>query len=303
MKVNNCKNCGNIIPSNNSEICDDCKKSHDLSVFLKNLLDFLGTGVYFDENDFEKIGIDEFIGYEYIWDLSKLDLINLHEGKFFINKDMVDEFIKKYYLSQYVSSDEKLVFKIDDEQYEVYDSSKIKITNNPAYKKDILNLVKNIEFIEESSNIPFPQSDDLNRFIFIGQTLLKRDLSKEDIKQSNKIGDRIVNMYTSTGFYFHVFEKYRKDKIFYKLSDKGKSIFQLDEYQRNLKICQCIFEHKIFHDIFLMCFLKKEINKKDIVNVMLRYDLNLGSMVTIERRASCVSSWMHWIFRLMGMYF
>lgn len=33
---------------------------------------------------------------------------------------------------------------------------------------------------------------------------------------------------------------------------------------------------------------------------MLQYDLNLNSMVTIERRAGCISSWMHWIFNLMN---
>ena len=73
-------------------------------------------------------------------------------------------------------------------------------------------MVENIEFIEESSKIPFPQSDDLNRFIFIGRCLLKKDKSKEDIKESNQIGNRIVNFYISTGFYFHLFEKYKKDK-------------------------------------------------------------------------------------------
>ena len=189
----------------------------------------------------------------------------------------------------------------DDGDYDVYDPSKVKIANNPNYKRDIMNLVENIEFIEESFNIPFPQSDDLNRFIFIGQNLLKRDMGKEDIKQSNQIGNRIVNMYTSTGFYFHVFEKYKKDnKLYYKLSDKGKYIFELDEYQRNINICKCILEHEILYRIFLDCMSNDSISKNNIVNIMLQYDLNLKSMVTIKRRAQCISSWMHWIFDLIN---
>lgn len=172
---------------------------------------------------------------------------------------------------------------------------------NKSYKQDILKMINEIAFIEEDPKIPFPQSDDLNRFIFIGQNLLKKDLNKEDIKQLNKIGDRIVNMYTSTGFYFNVFEKYTKEKkIFYKLSDKGKYIFELDEYNRNLNICKCILEHEILYKIFLDCISNKKIVKDNIVEIMLQYDLNLNSMVTIKRRAGCVSSWMHWIFRLMG---
>jgi len=198
--------------------------------------------------------------------------------------------------------DQSHIIKIDGEDYEVYDPSDVKISNNSNYKRDVMNLIENIEFIEESSNIPFPQSDDLNRFIFIGQTLLKKDLNKEDIKKSNQIGNRIVNMYTSTGFYFHIFEKYKQDnKIYYKLSDKGRYIFELDEYKRNINICKCILEHEILYKIFIDCLSNNSISKDNIVNIMLQYDLNLKSMVTIKRRAQCISSWMHWIFRLMDI--
>lgn len=196
------------------------------------------------------------------------------------------------------------IIKTDDEDYEVYDPLKVKIASNSNYRRDIMDLVENIEFVEEISNIPFPQSDDLNRFIFIGQNLLKKDLNKEDIKKINQIGNRIVNMYTSTGFYFHVFEKYKKDnKIYYKLSDKGRHIFELDEYQRNINICKCIFEHEILYKIFLDCLANNTISKDDIIDIMLQYDLNLNSMVTIKRRAQCISSWMQWIFRLTDIEF
>lgn len=183
----------------------------------------------------------------------------------------------------------------------VYDPLKFNCNSlNKSYNNDILKLAEGIDFIDEDLRIPFPQSDDLNRFIFIGQHLLEKDLNKEEIKQLNQIGNRIVNMYTSTGFYFHVFEKYKKDnKIFYKLSDKGKYIFSLNEYDRNLNICKCILEHEIFYRIFRECLVEKIVSKDNIINIMLQYDLNLNSMVTIKRRASCVSSWMHWIFRLM----
>lgn len=292
-----CKNCGGILPSNNFEICDECRKNHNLSKFLKKLIDFLEGEVSFEDNDFEKMGIDEFDGVEYIWDLSKLNLITLHEGKYFINKELIEEFIKKYHINEKPHK-----IKIGDEYYDVYDPSKVKIANNPNYKRDVINLVEYIEFIEESSSIPFPQSDDLNRFIFIGKTLMKMDVNKENLKELNQIGSRIVSFYISTGFYFHLFEKYKKDKtIYYKLSDKGRYVFELNEYQRNLNICKCILEHEILYRIFMDCFKNKSISKNNIIDIMLQYDLNLNSMVTINRRAQCISSWMHWIFNLMNV--
>ena len=191
------------------------------------------------------------------------------------------------------------VIKISGEDYDVYDPSKVIIANNSNYRGDIIKLLKNIDFIEESSNIPFPQSDDLNRFVYICQTLVKTDLNKENLKELNQIGNRIVNFYVSTGFYFHVIEKYKKDQtIYYRLSDKGRCIFELDEYQQNLNICKCILEHEILYKIFMDCLSNNSISKDNIVNIMLQYDLNLNSMVTIKRRAGCISSWMHWIFNL-----
>ena len=295
-----CKNCGCIIPSNNFEICDECRKNHNLSKFLKNLID-LGDGVSFDEDDFETMGIDEFDAADYIWGLSELHLITLHAGKYFINNELVEEFITKYYIGE-DDSDKSNKIKIGDDYYDVYDPSKVKITKNPDYRRNILSLLGNRDFIKESPYIPFPQSDDLNRFIYIGQMLLKADLNKENLKQLNQIGNRIVSFYISTGFYFHVFEKYKKDnKLYYKLSDKGRRIFELNEYDRNLNICKCIFEHEILYKIFIDCLANNAISKNNIVDIMLQYDLNLNSMVTIKRRAGCISSWMHWIFNLINV--
>ncbi|WP_405279344.1 hypothetical protein [Methanobrevibacter sp.] len=290
-----CIKCGEKILSNDGkDLCENCSSNHDFSIFLKNLIDSLEERMFLEDADFIRIGINESEINEYIWKLNKLNLIIFNSGKFFIKLDEINKFIDGYYVKDF----EKCLNKPD---FEFYDPKKFVINKNKKnYKSDVLKIIENINFIEEDPKIPFPQSDDLNRFIFTGQHLLEKDLNKEEIKQLNQIGNRIVNMYTSTGFYFHVFEKYRKNnKIFYKLSDKGKYIFSLNEYDRNLNICKCILEHEIFYRIFRECLVKNIISKDNIINIMLQYDLNLNSMVTIKRRASCVSSWMHWIFRLM----
>lgn len=254
-------------------------------------------GKYLIKREFE--GIEYFFGEFSTLDeaLSKKEWLDSHGWP--VSLEVLEKSNLRNSSDNDNSSDEDS--RVYSKNEEVYDPLRFECnTQNMSYEQDVLNILEDIVFIEEDPKIPFPQSDDLNRFIFIGQSLLKKDLSKEEIKQSNQIGNRIVNMYTSTGFYFHVFEKYKKDKkIFYKLSDKGRYIFGLNEYDRNLNICKCIFEHNILYNIFNDCLLNKVISKDNIVNIMLQYDLNLNSMVTIKRRAQCISSWMHWIFRLM----
>ncbi|MBE6503709.1 MAG: hypothetical protein E7Z76_05410 [Methanobrevibacter sp.] len=300
-KYTYCKNCGKILSSNNFEICDECKRNHNLALFLKNIKDFLGNDAFFDENDFEIMGVDEFTGYEYIWDLSKLNLINLHDDKFFIDSDKIDEFIEKHYLSQYDDSSKISVNETNEEDYEVYDSSKVKIQNNPNYRKDIMYLAENVYFTIEEPEIPFPQANDLNRFIFLSQHLFERDLNKQEIKRLIGVHDRLVNMYTGVGLYFKIYDKYRSNgKVFYCLNEKGNSIFRLNEYDRNMSICYCILEHEIFNEVFFDCISNNEIKTSNIVDIMLTYELNLNSMVTIKRRANTVSSWMHWIFDLIN---
>lgn len=301
VKYKFCINCGRKVLSNDEvDLCENCISNHNFSIFLKNFIDSLEDKLFFEDSDFIRIGINESDINEYIWKLNQLNLIVFKNGKFFIKLDEINKFIDEYYIESYSDDFEE---DFNQSNFEFYDPKTFVINKDKKnYKSDILKIIKDINFIKEDPKIPFPQSDDLNRFIFLGEHLLENDMSKDEIKQLNQVHERIVNMYTSTGLYFRVFEKYRKNNtIFYNLSDKGKWIFQLDEYNRNLNICRCIFEHEVFHRIFLVCFLKKMINKNDIVEIMLQYDLNMDSMVTIKRRASCVSSWMHWVFRLMGI--
>lgn len=250
------------------------------------------------------------------------EYISKKDGKYLIKREFegieyffgefltIDEAIlKKKWLNDHgwpVSKD--ILEKIESEELNntasiIYDPLKFNCNaDNISYKKDILSLVDNINFIKEDPKIPFPQANDLNRFIFLCQHLFKKDLTKEEIKKLNQIGNRNVNMYAGVGLYFKIFEKYSfEGKIVYSLNEKGKSIFKSDEYTQNMGICYCILEHEIFNEIFLDCLSKNEIKIDNIVNIMLKYDLNLNSMVTIKRRGSCVSNWMHWIFNLMNV--
>jgi len=201
-----------------------------------------------------------------------------HNKKLFINdKQLVDEFIDKYHDLSPVNN-----LKVNQSEVNI---------DKVSYEDDIFNILENIEFIDESSDIQFPQVYNLDKFISTGLALFERDLTKYDIEQYT---------YIRLGVYFDIFESYMRDnEIFYKLNIKGNSIFELDEYNRNIGICHCILEHELFYNIFNVCLEKNEIKSDSIIEIMKNYDLNLNSEETIIRKVNYVSSWMHWIFKLM----
>ena len=279
---NYCNICGIEVNSLNKDLCKDCQDKSNLALILKKLLKILDGRIQFNEKDFKEIGIYEWEFNEILLKLLELNLVKVNNQSLSIkNIDLLNKFIDKYRI---------------DSNLDVYNSETFVLNkNNDSYKQDILNIANNIDFIEEDPS-------NLNRFIFICQHLMEKDLSKKEFKEINQVHDRIVYMYMGMGLYFKIFEKYKSDdQIFVKLNIKGKAIFELDEYYRNIGICHCILEHKIFHEVFMDCFNKQDINIDSIVEIMHNYDLNLNSEVTIRRRAQCVSSWMHWMFKLMDL--
>ena len=284
MKNNNCYLCGCEINSDKNNLCEDCQEKNDLSIILKNLLDIIKDKLNFKPQDLIKAGANKDTVGDIVWKLIKLNLIKSYNKKLFINdKMLINEFINKYL--------------VDSNSHEETPINQVDINN--SYEKDILNILDGIVIVK-SPKIPFPQANDLNQLILIGSNLMDENLTKSSIKQLIGHHERIVDIYISSGLYLGIFEKYHlDDEIFYKLSIKGKSLFKLDDYNRNIGICHCILEHEIFYIIFNRCLENNEIRSDLIIEIMNQYDLKLNSDVTIKRRSSCVSSWMHWIFKLM----
>lgn len=116
-------------------------------------------------------------------------------------------------------------------------------------KNEIIKILNEVTFIEEPK-VPFPQADTFTRIICICEHLLNGDMSANEITDLNKFTKRQKDYYTNAGIYLSLIEKYKNgNKVFYKLSDKGKFIFKLDEYYRDLELCKCFFEHTIFHHV------------------------------------------------------
>ena len=163
-------------------------------------------------------------------------------------------------------------------------------------KRVIVNILNEVTFIKEP-HVPFPQADTFTRIICICEHLLERDMSANEITELNKFTSRQKDYYANACIYLSLIEKYKTENgVFYKLSSRGKFIFGLNEYERDLELCKCMFEHTVFHNVFSVYLLDNDITVKDIVDIMYNHDLyNVNNPQLYRRRAKTVYSWIHWI--------
>lgn len=163
-------------------------------------------------------------------------------------------------------------------------------------KNEIIKILNEVTFIEEPK-VPFPQADTFTRIICICEHLLNGDMSANEITDLNKFTKRQKDYYTNAGIYLSLIEKYKNgNKVFYKLSDKGKFIFKLDEYYRDLELCKCFFEHTIFHHVFSVYLEENILDLDMVVEMMYDHELyNLNNPQIYRRRGKTVLSWINWI--------
>lgn len=159
-----------------------------------------------------------------------------------------------------------------------------------------------LQFIPESE-IPFPQADSFERVINICELLSRQDLSRDTITEKYAFDIRQTNYYTDAARYLGLIEKnYDKQKTIYSLTGYGRKIMRLNYKKRQLALCRCILEHRIFFNVFLFCQQHGRLPARStIVKIMKESDLyNIESESTYLRRASTVSAWINWMFGLIS---
>ncbi len=162
-------------------------------------------------------------------------------------------------------------------------------------KTEIIDILNDVTFIEEPK-VPFPQADTFTRIICICEHLLNEDMSANEIIELNKFTSRQKDYYTNAGIYLSLIEKYRcENQIFYKLSNRGRFIFELNEYERDLELCRCLFEHTVFHNVFSVYLEKNVINLECIIEIMYDHNLNISNPQVYRRRGKTVLSWINWV--------
>lgn len=181
---------------------------------------------------------------------------------------------------------------VNKKNYSIEDT-KIEISEIDDIKNQITSFKKEPE-------IPFPQADSFERIINICELLKSQTLTREEVTEEYAFDIRQTHYYTEAAHYLGLVEKPRESRtVTYKLSKLGEKIMQLNYKQRQLAFCRCILEHKVFSDVFALCQQDSVPDKNEIVRVMKRCNLyRLGSETTHRRRASTISSWVHWILGL-----
>lgn len=146
--------------------------------------------------------------------------------------------------------------------------------------------------------VPFPQADVFEIFVEICKRLYsKGSLTREEIRDDFEINPRQYNFYISAGEYLGLIERKNTTN---KLSDLGLEVFSGDSETINLDLTFLILEHKPFYDVLGLYLESGEIPTSDEIFEVLKENeiYNIGSEVTLRRRATSVRSWIKWIVKL-----
>lgn len=166
---------------------------------------------------------------------------------------------------------------------------------------DLMDVAAQISTFVSEPQISFPQADSFERVINICELLESRELSRDDITEEYAFDIRQANYYTDAARYLGLVDKkYDGRKPVYLLSEFGQRIMKLNYKQRQLALCKCILEHKVFFNVFTYCQYGSIPDRNIIISIMKESDLyRVESESTYTRRASTVSGWINWMLSLI----
>jgi hypothetical protein len=176
---------------------------------------------------------------------------------------------------------------------------------------EAINLETVVTILEQGETIlepeiPFPQADSFERVINLCELLYQHgELGKGHITNYYDFSDRQTNYYTDAGRYLGLIHKYNKndrdDRIYFSLTERGKDLFKMSIFNRQLEFVKLIFLHSAFKKAFQL-YLEKSAPpvKHEIIEIMKRSNLHgIKSEDTFDRRSSTISGWIKWIFGLI----
>ena len=156
-------------------------------------------------------------------------------------------------------------------------------------------LRKEIDIIEESKDIPFPQADSFTRIKGVIDFLSERNCIATDISDLFDFTPRQGAYYLAAARYLGLVKKGRK---YYELTSKAKYINELSVKDRNIELGKLILEHKPFFLAYDYYIRRSSFPSNDeIIQFMKESDINLPSRneVVYGRRASTIRGWVQWI--------
>lgn len=216
------------------------------------------------------------------------------------------------------------IFRLFEYKFEdINDYSSIKLVQSKNYSlentkiilDDLIN-IKNKTKVKYNDNQndktlpPFVQADNFNRVISLLENMYDTTMDDEEIAELMHFGYNMSNgkpqyrqsqYYYNAGKYLGLFHKKRDNKkVVCYLTELGNEVYKMSYKERQLKLVSLILEHQIFNELFEYTIKNKMLPKKEMIMKRMR-ELNVCGESQISRRASSVSGWLYWIFKLIKL--
>ncbi len=153
----------------------------------------------------------------------------------------------------------------------------------------------------DSTSIPFIQADSFERVISLMENLYGLPKSEKEIAEEvMQFDPRQANYYYNAGRYLRLFTKVKDSDQMSKLiclSPLGKKIHKMNYKERNLKLVELIFQHKIFAICFDYIINNGDLPSKEFIKSKMK-ELEVCSDNLLNRRSSSVIGWLKWIVTL-----
>lgn len=153
----------------------------------------------------------------------------------------------------------------------------------------------------DSTSIPFIQADSFERVISLMENLYGLPKSEKEIAEEvMQFDPRQANYYYNAGRYLRLFTKVKDSDQMSKLiclSPLGKKIHKMNYKERNLKLIELIFQHKIFAICFDYIINNGDLPSKEFIKSKMK-ELEVCSDNLLNRRSSSVIGWLKWIVTL-----
>lgn len=203
-----------------------------------------------------------------------------------------------FHLREYTFSDSEhynSIELVNQKKYEFQDDRVINI-------QSIQNIVNNTQVVNEPE-VPFPQADSFARVINLCELLNQKiNLTKEEITQNYDFDERQARYYANAAKYLDLIEcSQDNDLNSYCLTEKGRRLFNLSIFDRQVELTRLILSHAVFKNTLIQYLESGCVPaKQEVVEIMYNSNLrDIRSDSVFQRRSTTILSWIHWIINLI----
>ena len=201
-----------------------------------------------------------------------------------------------FHLYQYCFEDPNIYNSVELVKYQRYSLGQADITLD-----DIQKLLNSADSVAEPE-IPFPQADSFERVINLCELLFDvAELSQEEVTTTYDFDVRQTRYYIRAGSYLGFIERIYDGGVKYRLTDKGRALFEMSYREKQLCFAHAILRHNVFSKTLALYLKKSEApSRAETIAIMKDSGLyKVKSDETYKRRASTVLGWTHWILSLL----